>query len=225
MSRSSRGQIPGEGERAVALQYSPGNGAPVIVASGMGHLAEKIVEVAVESGVPVYEDNSLATVLVPDGTGDGRSRRSCIRQLWRFMSIFSISTQRTLRNFGENETSRLDSRRRGKDMRHQYLMIDSRGNPVAHGTSDDGLEKSVWEIQVDSGDIKRVLSHEYVSLVSSSEKVPAMEGRIIRRDGNIISVESVRRLGEDVRRNLRCRSGLRATCTRSQGNGRADCLF
>ena len=56
MSRSSRGQIPGEGERAVALQYSPGNGAPVIVASGMGHLA-------VESGVPVYEDNSLATVL------------------------------------------------------------------------------------------------------------------------------------------------------------------
>lgn len=83
-------------------------------------------------------------------------------------------------------------------MRHQYLMIDSRGNPVAHGTSDDGLEKSVWEIQVDSGDIKRVLSHEYVSLVSSSEKVPAMEGRIIRRDGNIISVESVRRLGEDV---------------------------
>ena len=68
-------------------------------------------------------------------------------------------------------------------MRHQYLMIDSRGTPVAHGTSDDGLEKSVWEIQVDSGDIKRVLSHEYVSLVSSSEKVPAMEGRIIRRDG------------------------------------------
>ena len=29
-------------------------------------------------------------------------------------------------------------------MRHQYLMIDSRGNPVAHGTSDDGLEKAVW---------------------------------------------------------------------------------
>ena len=55
-------------------------------------------------------------------------------------------------------------------MRHQYLMIDSRGNPVAHGTSDDGLEKSVWEIQVDSGDIKRVLSHEYVSLVSSWKK-------------------------------------------------------
>ena len=35
----------------------------MIVASGMGHIAEKIVEVAQDSGVPVYEDTSLATVL------------------------------------------------------------------------------------------------------------------------------------------------------------------
>ncbi len=48
---------------AVALRYEGGSGAPVVVASGMGFLAEKIVEVATESGVPVYEDNSLATML------------------------------------------------------------------------------------------------------------------------------------------------------------------
>lgn len=48
--------------RAVALQYGSG-AAPVVVASGMGYLAEKIVEVAADSGVPVYEDNSLATML------------------------------------------------------------------------------------------------------------------------------------------------------------------
>ena len=48
--------------RAVALRYE-GEGAPVVVASGMGYMAEKIVEVAAESGVPVYEDNSLATML------------------------------------------------------------------------------------------------------------------------------------------------------------------
>ena len=47
----------------MALQYGPGQSAPVIVASGMGNMAEKIVEVATDSGVPVYEDNSLATVL------------------------------------------------------------------------------------------------------------------------------------------------------------------
>jgi len=46
----------------VALKYE-GEGAPVVVASGMGYLAERMVEVASESGVPVYEDNSLATML------------------------------------------------------------------------------------------------------------------------------------------------------------------
>ena len=49
--------------RAVALSYDGGAGAPVVVASGMGYMAEKIVEVAAENGVPVYEDNSLATML------------------------------------------------------------------------------------------------------------------------------------------------------------------
>ena len=49
--------------RAVALQYDGSQSAPVIVASGMGYLAEKMVEVATENGVPVYEDDSLATIL------------------------------------------------------------------------------------------------------------------------------------------------------------------
>lgn len=50
--------------KAVALKYDERqSAAPVVVASGMGHLAEKMVEIANENGVPVYEDNSLATVL------------------------------------------------------------------------------------------------------------------------------------------------------------------
>ena len=48
---------------AAALRYEGSAGAPVVVASGMGYMAEKIVEVAAESGVPIYEDNSLATML------------------------------------------------------------------------------------------------------------------------------------------------------------------
>lgn len=51
-------------KKAVALKYdNVKNSAPVIVASGMGYMAEKIIETAKESGVPVYEDNSLATIL------------------------------------------------------------------------------------------------------------------------------------------------------------------
>lgn len=62
MSKSNEpGSAPAK--RAVALKYNRTDTAPVVVASGMGHLAERIVEVAAESGVPVYEDNSLATIL------------------------------------------------------------------------------------------------------------------------------------------------------------------
>ena len=51
-------------KKAVALQYSPDKTqAPVVVASGMGYMAERITEVAVQAGVPVYEDNSLASLL------------------------------------------------------------------------------------------------------------------------------------------------------------------
>ncbi len=51
-------------QKAVALKYNPEkNCAPVIVASGMGYMAEKITETALEAGVPVYEDDSLATLL------------------------------------------------------------------------------------------------------------------------------------------------------------------
>ena len=51
-------------KKAVALKYDPEkNGAPVVVASGMGYMAEKITEAAMNAGIPGYEDDSLATLL------------------------------------------------------------------------------------------------------------------------------------------------------------------
>ena len=61
MSRSKKGRTASQ--MAVALQYGAGDSAPVVVASGMGYMAEKIVETAADAGVPIYEDNSLATAL------------------------------------------------------------------------------------------------------------------------------------------------------------------
>ena len=60
---SERDPVSRPAKRAVALHYGESDTAPVIVASGMGYLAEKIVETAADSGVPIYEDNSLATIL------------------------------------------------------------------------------------------------------------------------------------------------------------------
>ncbi|NMB30545.1 MAG: hypothetical protein GX988_03780 [Clostridiales bacterium] len=49
---------------AAALKYSAEeNHAPVVVASGHGELASRIVSVAEENGIPVYRDDSAATLL------------------------------------------------------------------------------------------------------------------------------------------------------------------
>ncbi len=55
---------------AVALQYNKGDDAPTVVASGQGILADKIVNVAKDSDVPVYEDAPLAKTLSKLEIGD-----------------------------------------------------------------------------------------------------------------------------------------------------------
>ena len=47
---------------AAALSY-PGHGAPKVVAAGKGHVAERILELAREAGVPTREDSALAQAL------------------------------------------------------------------------------------------------------------------------------------------------------------------
>lgn len=88
-------------------------------------------------------------------------------------------------------------------MAYKYLILDSRGNAVAHGVSRQNPAEKTWCLQVEDGDIDRVMSHTYVSLVGSAENVPGLEGRIVRREGNQVYLEPVRPLDEDVRKNLR----------------------
>jgi flagellar biosynthesis protein len=48
---------------AVALSYDPKDSAPKIIASGKGHLAERIIERANESDIPIHKDEALANTL------------------------------------------------------------------------------------------------------------------------------------------------------------------
>ncbi len=48
---------------AVALEYDPSDDAPRVIASGTGVLADKIIEKAKESNVPVHQDDKLAQTL------------------------------------------------------------------------------------------------------------------------------------------------------------------
>ena len=49
--------------QAIAIQYNPDEVAPKILASGTGIIADKIIEKAKSSDVPLYEDNKLANTL------------------------------------------------------------------------------------------------------------------------------------------------------------------
>ncbi|NLX65017.1 MAG: flagellar biogenesis protein [Clostridiaceae bacterium] len=51
-------------KKASALSYNPGeDGAPKVIASGKGVIAEKIIEKAREANIPIYEDEHLAEAL------------------------------------------------------------------------------------------------------------------------------------------------------------------
>ena len=54
--------MPEPPRRATALRYS-GTGAPKVVATGAGMVAERIIALALEAGVPVRDDDALAQAL------------------------------------------------------------------------------------------------------------------------------------------------------------------
>lgn len=52
-------------QRAVALQYdaADANRAPKVLAKGKGEIAEKILELAKQKGIPLYRDPELVEIL------------------------------------------------------------------------------------------------------------------------------------------------------------------
>jgi len=60
----------GKLKQAVALEYDPSDEAPRVIASGRGVLAEKIIEKARESDVPIHRDDKLADTLSRLDIGD-----------------------------------------------------------------------------------------------------------------------------------------------------------
>lgn len=53
---------PEKPRRATALRYE-GTGAPRVTASGQGYIADRILEVARENGIPIREDPALSRAL------------------------------------------------------------------------------------------------------------------------------------------------------------------
>lgn len=57
-------------KQAIALEYNPEKDAPKVIASGRGKLAERIIEKAKESDVPIHRDDKLADTLSRLEIGD-----------------------------------------------------------------------------------------------------------------------------------------------------------
>ena len=59
------------GKTAAAIQYDvDSHEAPIMTAFGSGHIAEKMLEVAEQSGVPVHKDQKLSSMLSKLSIGD-----------------------------------------------------------------------------------------------------------------------------------------------------------
>jgi flagellar biosynthesis protein len=54
--------MPDRRRRASALHYE-GSGAPKVTAQGQGYIADRIIEVARENGIPIREDRALSEAL------------------------------------------------------------------------------------------------------------------------------------------------------------------
>lgn len=51
-------------QQAIALTYQKSNSAPKVVAKGTGFMAEKILSTAKQHSVPVYQNKTLASMLM-----------------------------------------------------------------------------------------------------------------------------------------------------------------
>lgn len=61
--------MSGEERQAVALAYD-GTKAPTVTAEGSGELAEQIIAIAREHGIPLFENPQLLTLLQQVGLGE-----------------------------------------------------------------------------------------------------------------------------------------------------------
>lgn len=57
-------------KQAVALEYDPKDNAPKVIAMGRGALAERMIEQAKQSDIPIHRDDKLANTLSKLEIGD-----------------------------------------------------------------------------------------------------------------------------------------------------------
>ena len=86
---------------AAAIHYDMDNQeAPVMTAFGSGHVAEKMLEIAEQSGVPIHKDQKLSSMLSKLSIGDEISEDmyEAVAKVLAFVAEID-------RRYGENKSS------------------------------------------------------------------------------------------------------------------------
>ena len=86
-----------------------------------------------------------------------------------------------------------------------YLLLDSKGSPIARGRIQGRTDGPYWQIQVEDGKIDEILEHKKLKLLSVMDTGPSYEGVIVRSRNDMIQLEVIRINADahDMRKNLR----------------------
>ena len=86
-----------------------------------------------------------------------------------------------------------------------YLMLDSKGTPIARGRVQGSTSGQYWQIQVEDGKIDEILEHKKLLLLSMMDSEPSYQGIIVRSRNDMIQLDvaKVERDSNDMRKNLR----------------------
>ena len=86
---------------------------------------------------------------------------------------------------------------------HLYLILDSKGTPLANGILESPTNSEVLQLRILSGKEETVAAHRELQLIGMDDGTPNRVGVIIRQREDQIVVQPTGALGADARENLR----------------------
>lgn len=84
-----------------------------------------------------------------------------------------------------------------------YLIMDSNSTPLACAIRETPPDADRWQVQVLNSKADLVVRTKVVQLISMDDNAPDLLGKVIRQRNNRVILEPLRKLGEEVRQNLR----------------------
>lgn len=95
-----------------------------------------------------------------------------------------------------------------QDNENQYLVLDSRGEPLARASLEGREDAPTLQFEVMDGKTGAVMAHEQLQFLPMADGKQALLGRVLRCRGDRVAVEKLQRLDSELRQNLRMPVGF-----------------